>query len=183
MWRCAKPLWNVSPPLRDFEIIDGTSDATNLPDESIDLIVAAQAFHWFDPDKTRAEFHRVLKPGGHIVLIWNERQLDTTSFLVDYEAFLLRYASDYTKVRHENINRERISDFFQSIYTAAAFQNEQVFDFEGIKGRMLSASYMPNEADEIFDEMIEELRGVFAKHAENGKIKVLYDTNVYTSQV
>lgn len=166
----------------DFTIVDGTSDDTTLPDASVDFVVAAQAFHWFDPEKTRPEFHRILRPGGYIVLIWNERQLDTTPFLVDYEAFLVKYAYDYGSVRHENIQAEQLSGFFQKEYGAATFQNAQIFDFDGIKGRMLSSSYMPNETDAVFAEMIEELRGVFAKHAENGRIKVLYDTNVYTSR-
>ena len=167
----------------DFKVVDGTSGSTTLPDSSVDLVIAAQAFHWFDPEKTRAEFHRIVKPNGHIVLIWNERQLNTTPFLVDYEQFLLKYATDYAKVRHENINDERLREFFQKGYAAKTFQNSQVLDFEGLQGRMLSASYMPNENDEVFGEMIKELQALFAKHAENGRIRVLYDTNVYSSQV
>ena len=167
----------------DFKIVDGTSEATTLPDNSVDIVVAAQAFHWFDPVTARVEFHRILKPNGHIVLIWNERQLNTTPFLKDYEQFLLQYATDYTKVRHEKINRERLRDFFQEEYAAKTFQNSQVLNFEGLKGRMLSSSYMPSETDAVFDEMAKDLRALFAKHAENGKIRVLYDSNVYISQV
>ncbi len=167
----------------NFQIVDGTSDQTTLPASSVDLVVAAQAFHWFDSQKTRTEFLRILKPGGRIVLIWNERQLDTTPFLIDYEAFLLKYADDYTSVRHENIDGEKLGAFFRSDYGCATFQNVQVFDFDGLKGRMLSASYMPNIADPSYTAMIDELLDVFAKHAENGKIKVLYNTNVFYSQV
>ena len=167
----------------DFTIVDGTSDQTTLPDASVDFVVAAQAFHWFDGEKTRPEFDRILKPGGCIVLIWNERQLDTTPFLIEYEAFLVKYAYDYGTVRHENIKDEELSGFFQKKHGSAVFANVQVFDFEGLKGRMLSASYMPSETDAIFGKMIEELRTIFANHAENGRIKVFYDTNVYHFQV
>ncbi|HEX3101770.1 MAG TPA: class I SAM-dependent methyltransferase [Pyrinomonadaceae bacterium] len=166
-----------------FIPVDGTSDHTTLSDGSVDMVVAAQAFHWFDPNTTRPEFHRILKPGGHIVLIWNERQLDTTPFLIEYEAFLVKYAYDYGSVRHENIQAKELSDFFQKEYGSATFENFQDFDFEGLKGRMLSASYMPNETDAIFEEMIKELRALFAKHAENDRIKVFYDTKVYFSPV
>ncbi len=138
----------------DFEVVDGTSDATGLPSDSIDIIVAAQAFHWFDAESTRAEFHRILKPGGSIVLIWNERQINTTPFLIEYEQLLLKYANDYSNVRHENIDGERLSDFFQSKYAAKTFQNSQIFDFDGLKGRMLSSSYMPDETNEVYGEMI-----------------------------
>ncbi|MBP7415666.1 MAG: class I SAM-dependent methyltransferase [Pyrinomonadaceae bacterium] len=167
----------------DFTIVDGTSDATTLADGSVDMAVAAQAFHWFEAEKTRTEFKRILKPGGRIVLLWNERQLDTTPFLVEYEAFLEKYAYDYGTVRHENIKKQELDDFFQKEYGSATFQNFQIFDFEGIKGRMLSSSYMPNESDAIFPTMIEDLRSLFAKHAENGRIKVFYDTRGYYSQV
>lgn len=167
----------------DFTIVDGTSDHTNLADDSVDMVVAAQAFHWFNADTTRTEFHRILKPGGHVVLIWNERQLDTTPFLIEYEAFLVKYAYDYGSVRHENIHKEELSAFFQKEYGSATFKNQQIFDFDGIKGRMLSASYMPNESDAIFEDMTKELQAIFAKYAENGRIKVFYDTNIYFCQV
>lgn len=167
----------------EFELVDANSTDTSLPENSVDLVVAAQAFHWFEPEKTRTEFNRILKPGGHIVLIWNERQLYSTPFLVDYEAFLIKYAYDYGNVRHENIAGDQLSDFFRTEYAAMTFPNHQDFDFDGIKGRMLSSSYMPNESDAVFDEMVKELQALFAKHAENGRIRVLYDTNVYTSQV
>ena len=181
LMRAAAEKYLVSFPW--FIPVDGTSEATALADESVDFVVAAQAFHWFDPEKTRSEFNRILKQNGHIVLIWNERLLDTTPFLIEYEALLLRFANDYGNVRHENIKTEELNGFFKSGFGEVIFQNEQIFDFEGIKGRMLSASYMPNETDAVFAVMIEELNSVFAKHAENGKIKLLYDTKVYFSQI
>jgi SAM-dependent methyltransferase len=171
--------------LRKFEnfvSVDGTSTATTLDDGSVDLVVAAQAFHWFDPEPTRIEFERILKPGGHVALIWNERQLDTTPFHRDYEALLLNYANDYGHVRHENIAAEELSAFFRQPYESAVFANAQIFDFDGLKGRMLSASYMPTEDDPRFPLLVHDLQTIFAKHAENGRIKVLYDTRVYTSQ-
>lgn len=167
----------------NFTPVDGTAEATSLPDKSIDVVVAAQAFHWFDPRKTRAEFGRILRPGGHIVLMWNERQLDTTPFLIEYEKFLLRYATDYTKVRHENADALELNEFFQHEYGSAVFENVQVFDFDGLKGRMFSASYMPSEDDAIADAMTSELSALFANHSENGKIEVFYDTRVYHSRI
>lgn len=163
---------------KNFTVINGTSDKTTLTDNSVDLVVAAQAFHWFDAEPTRREFHRIVKPGGHIVLMWNERQLDTTPVLIEYEAFLLKHATDYTKVRHENIDEEKLAAFFTRPYTTATFPNIQTFDLEGLKGRLLSSSYMPND---ISAEMNEELQTLFTKHAENGKIEIFYDTNVYHS--
>ena len=171
--------------LRDFPNFishDGTAEETNLDDASLDFVIAAQAFHWFDADKTRNEFKRILKPGGYIALLWNERHLDTTEFLRQYEKLLLKYASDYTRVRHENIDTEKLADFFGSEYRHATFPNTQVFDFDGIRGRLLSASYMPAEDDPVFPSLEKELRDLFATHEENGRIKVFYDTNIYYKQ-
>ena len=166
-----------------FTAVDGTAESTTLRDHSVDMVVAAQAFHWFDPSRTRLEFSRILKPGGHIVLIWNERSLDADQFHVEYEQLLLKYGKDYAQVRHDDLQRLDLQSFFPRPYKEASFENFQIFDFEGVKGRMLSASYMPNELDERFESMIDELRSLFANHAETGKIKVFYNTRVYHSPV
>jgi len=167
----------------NFAVVDGSSTATNLESSSVDFVVAAQAFHWFDPGPTRAEFERILRPDGWCVLMWNERQLGTTPFLNEYENLLLKYAKDYAAVRHENIHQGRLADFFQSEYDRARFDNFQDFDFDGLKGRLLSSSYMPAETDATAPAMLDELRSLFAKHNENGRIKILYDTNVYFSRL
>ncbi|MGE3467738.1 MAG: class I SAM-dependent methyltransferase [Pyrinomonadaceae bacterium] len=166
-----------------FTPVNGTSDATTLDDGSVDLVVAAQAFHWFDPETTRPEFARILRPNGAVALIWNERQLDTTPFLIEYERFLLKYARDYSSVRHENISADKIGAFFRHGFESVTFPNVQELDLVGLTGRMLSSSYMPSEDDPVFSEMARELESIFAKHHENGRIKVFYDTNVYFSRI
>lgn len=165
----------------NFKSIDGTAENTTLPDASVNFVVAAQAFHWFENDATRTEFERVLRDGGHIVLIWNERQLDTTPFLREYEQLLLEFATDYEKVRHENVTKEKIEKLFQRKFSERVFPNKQVFDFDGLKGRLLSSSYMPAETDPAADAVLSELQRIFAKYAENDKIEVLYDTRVFYS--
>ncbi len=167
----------------DFYSVDGTAENTTLSDNSVDFVIAAQAFHWFDQRKTLSEFKRIICQKGFVALIWNERQLNTTPFLIDYENFLLKFANDYTKVRHDNINEETLTNFFRADFRRKTFQNDQIFDFEGLRGRLLSSSYMPSETHENYQQMVDELHPLFAKHAESGKIKVLYDTNVFYSQV
>jgi len=166
----------------NFITHEGTAENTNLDNASIDFVTAAQAFHWFDAEKTRNEFTRIIRAGGYVALIWNERQLDTTAFLRGYEQVLKKHANDYDNVRHENIDQEKLGRFFGSDFERATFSNEQVFDLEGLRGRVLSSSYMPSEDDPAFPALEKELNGLFAKHAEGGRIKVFYDTNIYYKQ-
>jgi SAM-dependent methyltransferase len=167
----------------NFISIDGTAENTSLENKSVDFVVAAQAFHWFDEAKTRAEFKRILKEDGFIALIWNERQLDTTAFLKDYERLLIEFGTDYETVRHENITKETLRNFFQTNFREAVFSNSQTVNFDGLRGRMLSSSYIPSEESPRFFEMIKNLESLFAQHAENGKIDILYDTKIFYGRI
>ena len=162
-----------------FRSIDGSSENTNLPDETVDLIVAAQAFHWFEREKAKGEFRRIIKPGGFVALIWNERQLASTAFLRDYEDLLLRYGTDYKEVRHDAVSTDNISPFFFEDFHEIYFPNVQRVDFDGLKGRLLSASYIPHSGHPRFGEMLLELKNIFDRHAEADAVEILYDTRVF----
>ncbi|HEX4489010.1 MAG TPA: class I SAM-dependent methyltransferase, partial [Terriglobales bacterium] len=95
----------------NFTSIAGTAEATTLGNHSVDFVTAAQAAHWFSLAESRKEFLRILKPGGWVVLLWNERRIEFSLFLRDYEQLLLTYATDYTEVRHEQTTKT-IHDFF-----------------------------------------------------------------------
>lgn len=165
-----------------FHSINGGAHATTLADHSVDFIVAAQAFHWFNTPQTRAEFSRILKPNGRIVLIWNERKIDSTPFLRAYEQLLLTFGTDYTKIRHENIDAGELSRFFMGPYATHTFANGQHFDFPGLKGRLLSSSYAPAEGQPRHDEMIAELRHIFDANQVSGQVVVEYDTRVHVGR-
>ena len=167
----------------NFKSIDGTAETTNLENEAVDLVIAAQAFHWFDRAKTREEFKRVLRDKGFIALMWNERQLDSTAFLRDYERLLIEFGTDYETVRHENITKETLQDFFQTDFKEKTFSNVQAVDFKGLKGRMLSSSYIPTAENPRFGEMLENLESLFAQHNENDRIEILYDTKIFYGQI
>ena len=166
----------------NFGIVDGTAENTNLPDDSVDFVVAAQAFHWFDAGATLREFSRILRVQGYIALIWNERQLDTNAFLREYEKLLVEFGNDYEFVRHDNLDEKILADFFQKEFERATFENVQTVDLSGLKGRIQSSSYMPGEGDARFPQMNREIERIFAKYAENGKIQILYSTNVFYAQ-
>ncbi len=164
---------------KDFFAIDGTAEETTLEPDCVDFIVAAQAFHWFDNAKAPVEFRRILRKHSFTALIWNERQLDANEFLRKYERFLLDWGNDYQSVRHDQVNLERIELIFDADFRSATFENSQTLDFKGLMGRLASASYMPSEDDVQFPEMEKSLNRLFTEHQEKGRIRILYNTNVY----
>ena len=167
-----------------FISVDGTAEATTLPAGRIDLITAAQAFHWFDRDRTRAEFTRILKPGGWVALIWNDRQVDSTPFLRDYEALLRTFATDYVEVRHKELDLARVRDFIGSdAVTMTVLANRQVFDYDGLRGRLLSSSYAPDEGQPGHVPMLRRLEEIFQRHQSGGTVAFEYDTQVYCAQL
>jgi len=162
-----------------FKSINGTAERTTLDPTSVHFITAGQAFHWFNPADSKTEFLRILKPHGWVALIWNDRKLQSTPFLQDYEAFLLKYGTDYQAVRHDKAE-ERIADFFgPATVTLKVFPNDQVFDFDGLRGRVLSSSYTPDPEHPNFPPMVHELEQIFDKHQRNGRVVFDYDTKVY----
>lgn len=166
-----------------FESVASTAEETALENDSVDLITAGQAFHWFDRAEAKQEFARILKPAGWVVLIWNERQLDSTAFLRAYEDLLLKYGTDYQSVRHENVASE-IGDFFTpNEFHLQTLQNSQRFDFEALKGRLLSSSYVPADDQPGFEPMLAELQEIFARHQHDGFVSFEYDTRVYYGQL
>ncbi|MDQ3321656.1 MAG: class I SAM-dependent methyltransferase [Acidobacteriota bacterium] len=167
----------------DFQSVNGTAENTTLENGSVDFVVAAQAFHWFNQEKSRAEFKRILKDKGFIALLWNERQLDSTDFLRGYERLLIKFGSDYEQTRHDNIADETLRNFFKTDFRQESFLNVQSLDSAGLKGRMLSSSYMPMSGDENFESMIVELERLFADYEKDSRIEILYTTNIYYAQI
>jgi ubiquinone/menaquinone biosynthesis C-methylase UbiE len=163
----------------NFFSVDASAEKTSLPTEDIDLVVAGQAFHWFDKEKSRVEFQRILKKDGYAVLMWNDRRTDSTPFLQAYEDFIKMFATDYLEVNHKNIDEKIFEEFFVHGYKMESFLNYQYFDLEGLKGRILSSSYMPSEGHKDFDFMMSVLKKIFTRFQEDGKVTVEYDTKIY----
>lgn len=162
-----------------FTSVAGTAEATTLPNASADFVTAAQAAHWFDREQARREFARILRPGGWLVLLWNERLIDTTPFLRDYEDLLLKFGTDYQDIRHEKTT-DRVNEFFDPApYAERVFPMMQEFDYAGVEGRLLSSSYVPGPGHPNYAPLLQELRRIFDQHAVNGTATFDYKTRLY----
>jgi SAM-dependent methyltransferase len=168
----------------NFLSVDGRAEETTLEGSSVDFVTAGQAFHWFDPAAARREFRRILKGGGWAVLVWNDRRTQGTPLLEEYERLLLEYGTDYREISSKWAAEENIRTLFgPSAFREATFDNEQVVDFDGLRGRLTSASYAPLPGHPNHEPMMRELAAVFERHQRDGRVRVVYDTKVFYGQL
>jgi len=167
-----------------FHSIDARAEATTLPDGSVQWVIAAQAFHWFDVEACRCEFRRILTANGKVALLWNDRREDTP-FLKQYGELVRDYSTDYQAICHRNAQTDgRIERFFSpGSPRQHLFPNHQDFDFAGLKARLLSSSYMPRDKDPRFDPMMKALEQLFERYAASGKVRFSYDTMLLVGSI
>ncbi len=166
-----------------FISVAGTAEATTLAYRSVQMAVSAQAFHWFDRRKARVEFERILCPGGPVALIWNRRVAETP-FQRAYEDLLKEFSTEYQFVGYDNISPADLNDFFSpGEFRTAEFDNFQDLDFEGLRGRLMSASYIPPESAPSYPPMIEKLTEIFRDTNDRGLVRLQYQTQVFLGRL
>jgi len=163
-----------------FRMVNGSAEATTLAPRSVDFVVAGQAFHWFRPPEARTEFARILQPGGWAVLVWHDRDTKSTPFVRAYEAFVRQHAVDYEQVSHKWVaSYDAVQDFFAPNEMNLIQQhNQQQLDFDGLRGRLLSSSYIP-KSGERYEAMLRELPQLFSQHALDERVVLEYETKIY----
>ena len=165
---------------RAFSSVNGSSEAATLANGSVDFVIAAQAFHWFEPNATRREFRRILTPGGWVVVLWNDRRINETAFGRAYEDLLVRYGTDYTKVKDAYPEAHDMQSFFgQGNFQRRELPNFQEFDCDGLAGRVASSSYAPKAGHPNYQPMMTALRGLFDAHQKFGRVRMEYATQIY----
>jgi len=87
-----------------YHTVDGTGESTGLPNNELDLVVIAQAFHWFEYAASIREFKRILKPNGTLVFVWNDRHTDSPAFSRAYHEMLLEYCPEYESSPHRHVD-------------------------------------------------------------------------------
>lgn len=159
--------------------LEATAEATALPDSSVDIVVCAQAFHWFRPREAAAEFARILRPGGRLILMWNVRD-DRDPFTACYSR-LMADASGGSSIDRGEFDRLAIEalGLFEPL-ALAEFPSDQRLDHDGLLGRALSASYFPR-AESRRSELLRALSGQFHAHARAGLVRLAYRTRVWAT--
>jgi len=166
-----------------FASVDAVAEATRLSDHSVDLVVAGQAFHWFDRQKARPEFVRVLKPDGWVMLAWNGYRVKSSPLMSAYQDMVMRYGTDYSEVRREVEGCDVESFYAPAICRCVRFEFQQSFDFEGLKGRFLSASFVPGPDHPDYEAMLRDLGKIFEANQQDGRVIFAYETVLYYGQL
>ncbi|WP_028563735.1 class I SAM-dependent methyltransferase [Paenibacillus pinihumi] len=167
-----------------FHAVAGSAEVTGLPDHSADFIVCAQSFHWFDRSAAQTEFRRVLHPGGKAVLIWNTRLTQGTPFRGAYDRLIHTFGMEYKNMAERKISSADLSPFFKpGSMQEARFTIQQAFDYEGLSGRLLSSSFIPEPGHPGYEPMIQELKTLFDRYEQDGQVTIDYETEVYWGEV
>lgn len=169
-------------PYRNFVSICGTGEATTLPARLVDMITCAQAAHWLKREQAMAELQRILKPGGYLVLIWNDRKTGN-AFAEKYEDLVVKYGTDYSEVQRLGRAIDG-NEFFTPLKCAKrVLANYQDLDYSALEGRLLSSSYAPQPGEMQCEVMLAELRRIYDEHQRGGLVRMEYDTNVYFGKI
>ncbi|MBS7455640.1 class I SAM-dependent methyltransferase [Coralloluteibacterium stylophorae] len=165
-------------------VLDGRADALGLDAGSVDLVAAAQAFHWFERAAFRRECARVLRPGGHVVVFWNTRPPAGTPFLDGYEALLRTHGDDYAGVaaRYDSDEdlRAWLGDWFLDL---RAFPHRQLLDRTALRGRFLSSSYAPAPGHPRHAAAMQALNALFDATATDGRVSFDYLTRAFVGRI
>jgi SAM-dependent methyltransferase len=167
-----------------FVSVRGRAEATTLPAASIDLATAAQAFHWFDVEATRRELVRILRPGGHVALVWNDRDVKTTAFLREFEALLVAHCPKYPELQGKADSTSKFDAVFGAgRWKRSVLPNEQMLDREGLVARVMSASYAPKTGTIEHDAIVAALGALHDRHAEVGVVRIAYGTVIVHGRI
>jgi hypothetical protein len=118
-----------------------------------------------------------------VALVWNEQLGATYPLGADYEKLLQTYGIDYASVTHKRLDGQTLRAFLGQSFQLQTFDNSQSFDFEGLKGRLLSSSYAPLAGQPGHEPMLVELRRIFDAHQVDGRVDFLYKTNLYYNRL
>ncbi|UPG88864.1 class I SAM-dependent methyltransferase [Luteibacter aegosomaticola] len=166
-----------------FRAIDGTAEATGLVDASVDLVTSGQAFHWFDKDRVRAEFGRIVSPRGLVAIFWNTRRLIGTPFLEGFERLMHEYGVDYVSVTERYADDDAMARWFGHGYRGmASFPHGQKLDFDALKGRLMSSSYAPKPGHPNHEPLLAALRSLFDATQDGGTVDYDFDTRVFAGR-
>jgi len=159
---------------------DGTAERTGLDNASVLLVLAAQAFHWFDPARALPELHRILAAGGRLAILSNERD-ERDPFTAAYGDAMGEASTVEAAVRRPDAGPVIAASPLFGRPGVREFPNAQTLDRDGLVARALSASYVPR-AGAGRDRLMARLHAAHASFADaEGRVTLRYATRLWTA--
>ena len=169
---------------RRFAVVEGRAEATTLDAACADLLIAAQAFHWFDVPATRTEALRILRAPHLAALLWNDRRTQGSEFARGYEALLMRYGTNYVEVQRAHERPDRVEQFFgNDHWRTIRVAHSTPLDFDELAQRLNSASYAPPPSDARYRPMMQSLRELFVATQRDGMVGMEFETRIHFGQM
>lgn len=165
----------------NFISLQGEASKIPLENASVDCIIAAQAFHWFDADAFRVECQRILRPDGIVLLVYNMRDMDNP-----LTKDLARLHAQFNPAFHGFSNGLKESDlknFFKGACEVKSWNNDQVMTKNAFIERALSSSYSPRESDTNYERFLEEMEKLFLRYAQDDRVRYPHNTIVYAGKL
>lgn len=167
--------------ITSIEYINEPAESTGIKEHSLDLIIIAQAFHWFDKELSKVEFKRILKEKGYVIFLWNDMQIDN-EFANEYINIIRKYKIKTTAaITNFDPDKEKynfLGQSFEKIY----YNNSQFLTIDGIIGNATSLSYTPSKLDSNYNQFVQELKKLFLKYQVDGKVIINYKTEMCIGQ-
>ncbi len=162
-----------------FVSLNATAENTTLSDESVNYIVCAHSLNSLNIDKCRDEFFRIIKPSGAVVFLYNRLDQEE-GFLKEHQSLLNQYRVYPEKNFSRELSENEIFRFYASAtYNHFSFPNRQSLDFEGARAILLSDSSLPEQGEDGYNDMLEELYNIFERYNQNRKVFINYTTEAY----
>lgn len=167
-----------------FALVEGRAEATTLDAACADLVIAAQAFHWFDVEAARAEALRILRQPPLAALLWNDRRTQGSEFARGYEELLVRYGNNYLEVQRRHERADRVEHFFgNDRWRTISVAHNTVLDFDSLADRLNSASYAPPPSDSRYRPMMQSLRELFVATQRDAMVAMEFETRIHFGQM
>lgn len=166
----------------NFKSVNGTAEETTLATGTIKLIVAAQAFHWFNVEACKREFERIAVKPAYVLLMWNERSYKP-GFLHEYEETLFKYIPGYANAHNPAEQEKDIAALLPTGFAKHTVPNSQHLTLNGLKGRLKSSSYCPVEGQEGYEPLMTAVEKLFNQYTQDGVVHFDYDCNLYIGKV
>ena len=161
--------------------LEAAGESTPLPENSVDLITIAQAFHWLDEEKFKKEAGRILKNNGKAAVIWNNSIKD--EFSAARDAISRKYCPSFRKGHAGKRTPEEGDDFLRHTYfrqvEVVSFANPFTMDLAAFQGNIRSRSYALTPDNREYPAYMKELETLFHKFACDGKVTEQLETQIF----